>query len=64
MMAFDLLLTQPFGFRLHFVPGPQPTKAAGCAVTRKVLEEAVSLALWTHLLRAQVGLGRNHLFIN
>lgn len=63
-MTCGLLWTQPFGFRLHFVPGPQPTKVLGCAVTRKVLEGAVSLVLWTHPLQVQVALGRKHLFMN
>lgn len=62
LVTRSLLLMQPFGFRLHFVPGPQPTTALGCAVTQKVLEEAASLALWTHPLQAQVGPGRKPFF--
>lgn len=51
---FIYFLIQHFGFRPHFVLGPQPARVEGCPVTQKVLEGAVSPGPWTHPLRAQV----------
>lgn len=56
----QFVITQLFGFRLHFVLGPQPARGEVCAVTRKVLEGAVSRGPWTRLLQAQVGPFKSH----